>query len=144
MRSRTDAPPAATAGEAAPVVLVEHQVKSYGKGKQAVTAVHDVSFAVYPGEVFGFLGPNGPGVPFPAARQRCERPRAVSTRDLPRWWRDRQRFLPSLFQPILYLFVFGVGLGSALGRDIGTGGAAAGTRLWRVPTRRSCTRAFWP
>jgi ABC-2 type transport system permease protein len=47
-------------------------------------------------------------------------------RDLLRWWRDRQRILPSLFQPILYLFVFGVGLGSALGRGIGPGGGAAG------------------
>src|SRR5436853_5398951 len=36
-------------------------------------------------------------------------------RDLLRWWRDRQRILPSLIQPILYLFVFGVGLGSAIG-----------------------------
>jgi ABC-2 type transport system permease protein len=43
-------------------------------------------------------------------------------RDLLRWWRDRQRILPSLFQPILYLFVFGVGLGSAIG---GIGGRAA-------------------
>lgn len=42
-------------------------------------------------------------------------------RDLLRWWRDRQRILPGLAQPILYLFVFGVGLGSALG-----GGAAGG------------------
>src|SRR5262249_38314079 len=47
-------------------------------------------------------------------------------RDLLRWWRDRQRILPSLFQPILYLFVFGVGLGSALGRGIGPAGGAAG------------------
>ena len=36
-------------------------------------------------------------------------------RDLLRWWRDRQRILPSLVQPILYLFVFGVGLSSAMG-----------------------------
>src|SRR5438552_706013 len=43
-------------------------------------------------------------------------------RDLLRWWRDRQRILPSLVQPVLYLFVFGVGLSSALG---GRGGAAA-------------------
>src|SRR5256885_10610200 len=40
-------------------------------------------------------------------------------RDLLRWWRDRQRIVPSLFQPILYLFVFGVGLGSAVGAGIG-------------------------
>jgi ABC-2 type transport system permease protein len=44
-------------------------------------------------------------------------------RDLLRWWRDRQRILPSLIQPILYLFVFGVGLGSAIG---GAGAAGFG------------------
>jgi ABC-2 type transport system permease protein len=49
-------------------------------------------------------------------------------RDLLRWWRDRQRILPSIVQPILYLFVFGVGLGSAIGGGIGgaRGAAAAG------------------
>jgi ABC-2 type transport system permease protein len=40
-------------------------------------------------------------------------------RDLLRWWRDRQRILPSVVQPILYLFVFGVGLGSAIGGGLG-------------------------
>jgi len=48
-------------------------------------------------------------------------------RDVLRWWRDRQRILPSLAQPILYLFVFGVGLGSALGGGLrGAGAANAG------------------
>ncbi len=47
-------------------------------------------------------------------------------RDLLRWWRDRQRIVPSLFQPILYLFVFGVGLGSAVGGGISGGAAARG------------------
>jgi ABC-2 type transport system permease protein len=47
-------------------------------------------------------------------------------RDLLRWWRDRQRILPSLIQPVLYLFVFGVGLGSAIGGGQGGfGGAVA-------------------
>ena len=41
-------------------------------------------------------------------------------RDLLRWWRDRQRILPSIVQPILYLFVFGVGLGSAIGGALGS------------------------
>ncbi|HEY3058654.1 MAG TPA: ABC transporter permease [Chloroflexota bacterium] len=45
-------------------------------------------------------------------------------RDLLRWWRDRQRILPSLIQPVLYLFVFGVGLGSALGGGGGRFGGA--------------------
>jgi ABC-2 type transport system permease protein len=47
-------------------------------------------------------------------------------RDLLRWWRDRQRILPSIVQPILYLFVFGVGLGSALSGGIGGQAGALG------------------
>src|SRR5256885_9714241 len=47
-------------------------------------------------------------------------------RDLLRWWRDRQRILPSVVPPILYLFVFGVGLGSALGGGRGAGASAPG------------------
>ena len=46
-------------------------------------------------------------------------------RDLLRWWRDRQRILPSVVQPILYLFVFGVGLGSSIGGALGSRGAGA-------------------
>ncbi len=38
-------------------VTVSHVSKSFG----AVKAVQDVSFEVYPGEVFGLLGPNGAG-----------------------------------------------------------------------------------
>jgi ABC-2 type transport system permease protein len=45
-------------------------------------------------------------------------------RDLLRWWRDRQRILPSLVQPLLYLFVFGVGLSSAMGGGLGQRAAA--------------------
>jgi ABC-2 type transport system permease protein len=47
-------------------------------------------------------------------------------RDLLRWWRDRQRILPSAVQPILYLFVFGVGLGSAISGGRGSGASALG------------------
>jgi ABC-2 type transport system permease protein len=47
-------------------------------------------------------------------------------RDLLRWWRDRSRILPSLVQPLLYLFVFGLGLGSAIG-------SAAGGRFGTLP-----------
>ena len=38
-------------------VKVSHVSKSFGE----VKAVQDVSFEVYPGEVFGLLGPNGAG-----------------------------------------------------------------------------------
>lgn len=40
-----------------PTVVVSHVSKAFGDTK----AVEDVSFEVYPGEVFGLLGPNGAG-----------------------------------------------------------------------------------
>lgn len=40
-----------------PTVSVSHLAKSFGNFK----AVNDVSFEVYPGEIFGLLGPNGAG-----------------------------------------------------------------------------------
>ena len=40
-----------------PSVVVEHLTKRFG----AFTAVNDVSFEAYHGEIFGFLGPNGAG-----------------------------------------------------------------------------------
>jgi ABC-2 type transport system ATP-binding protein len=40
-----------------PTVTVSHLSKSFGR----VQAVQDVSFEVYPGEIFGLLGPNGAG-----------------------------------------------------------------------------------
>ncbi len=40
-----------------PIVEVSHLQKHFGQ----VQAVSDVSFAVYPGEIFGLLGPNGAG-----------------------------------------------------------------------------------
>jgi ABC-2 type transport system ATP-binding protein len=41
----------------APTVMVSHLSKSFGP----VRAVEDVSFEVFPGEIFGLLGPNGAG-----------------------------------------------------------------------------------
>ena len=48
-------------------------------------------------------------------------------RDLIRYWRDRMRVFASLAQPILFLFVFGSGLSSALrgGSTGGLGGAGS-------------------
>ncbi|HZY41501.1 MAG TPA: ATP-binding cassette domain-containing protein, partial [Anaerolineae bacterium] len=40
-----------------PTVVVSHLSKAFGP----VQAVEDVSFEVYPGEIFGLLGPNGAG-----------------------------------------------------------------------------------
>jgi ABC-2 type transport system permease protein len=42
-------------------------------------------------------------------------------RDLLRWWRDRPRIIVSLAQPLLFLIVFGAGLGSSLGGSFGAG-----------------------
>jgi ABC-2 type transport system permease protein len=69
----------------------------------------------------GLAGARRPSAPRAAVRGAY----IIWYRDLLRWWRDRQRILPSLFQPILYLVVFGVGLGTAIGGGLG-GPAAAG------------------
>jgi ABC-2 type transport system permease protein len=42
-------------------------------------------------------------------------------RDLLRFWRDRSRIIGSFAQPILFLVVFGVGLGSSIGGGFGAG-----------------------
>lgn len=43
--------------ESPPAIVVDHVTKRYGD----ITAVDDISFEVYPGEIFAFLGPNGAG-----------------------------------------------------------------------------------
>lgn len=47
-------------------------------------------------------------------------------RDILRFWRDRMRLVGSLAQPLLFLIVFGTGLGSALGGGGGFGAGATG------------------
>src|ERR1700744_6366266 len=40
-----------------PIITVKNLIKKYGD----FTAVNDISFEVYEGEIFGLLGPNGAG-----------------------------------------------------------------------------------
>jgi ABC-2 type transport system permease protein len=47
-------------------------------------------------------------------------------RDILRYWRDRVRAIVGLAQPLLFLVVFGAGLGSSLGGSFGGGAAGAG------------------
>jgi ABC-2 type transport system permease protein len=47
-------------------------------------------------------------------------------RDLLRYWRDRVRAIVGLAQPILFLAVFGAGLGSSLGGSFSAGGPGGG------------------
>lgn len=42
-------------------IIVNNLTKKYGKGKEKVLAVDDVSFDVNPGEIFGLIGPDGAG-----------------------------------------------------------------------------------
>lgn len=47
-------------------------------------------------------------------------------RDLLRYWRDRVRAIVGLAQPLLFLVVFGAGLGSSLGGSFSAGGGPGG------------------
>ena len=40
----------------------------------------------------------------------------VAERELLRYWRDKARIVSTLFQPMMFLFIFGVGLGGTLAR----------------------------
>ena len=42
-------------------IIVNNLTKTYGKKTEKVLAVHDVSFDVRPGEIFGLIGPDGAG-----------------------------------------------------------------------------------
>lgn len=43
------------------IIKVKGLVKKFGKPKEEITAVNNISFSVKEGEVFGILGPNGAG-----------------------------------------------------------------------------------
>lgn len=61
---------------------------------------------------------NAEVLPAPAARRSGSALRAIYIvwyRDILRFWRDRARVLGSLAQPLFFLVVFGIGLGSSLG-----------------------------
>ncbi|NLU49433.1 MAG: ABC transporter, partial [Syntrophomonadaceae bacterium] len=40
-------------------------------------------------------------------------------RELKRFWREKARIITALVQPMMWLFIMGVGLGSAFGRGGG-------------------------
>ena len=40
-----------------PVIVLDGLTKSYGKHR----GIENISFSVAPGEIFGFIGPNGAG-----------------------------------------------------------------------------------
>ncbi|HPH24917.1 MAG TPA: ABC transporter ATP-binding protein, partial [Chitinophagaceae bacterium] len=42
-------------------VVVNNIIKTYGKKKQKVTALNDISFKVKKGDIFGIIGPDGAG-----------------------------------------------------------------------------------
>ncbi len=42
-------------------ISVKNIIKTYGKKKQKVTALNDISFDVNEGEIFGIIGPDGAG-----------------------------------------------------------------------------------
>ncbi len=44
-----------------PIIIARQLCKTYGAGRRQVTAVQDISFDVFPGELFGLFGPNGAG-----------------------------------------------------------------------------------
>jgi ABC-2 type transport system permease protein len=79
--------------------------------------------------------PNGVLAGAPTAATRARSGTAWATlraiyiiwyRDILRFWRDRMRLIGSLAQPLLFLLVFGTGLGSALGGSGGFGAGATG------------------
>lgn len=74
----------------------------------------------------GLLRPRAAAAPRPMATRTAAFARGVAVvwyRDLLRFWRDRARIVGSLAQPLLFLVVFGAGLGSSIGGAFSPGGA---------------------
>ncbi|PAV13314.1 hypothetical protein ASJ81_18195 [Methanosarcina spelaei] len=44
-----------------PIIEVKNLVKTFDSRGKKITAVNDVSFNVFKGEIFGMIGPNGAG-----------------------------------------------------------------------------------
>lgn len=56
-----DAPASKTATEAEPLLSVRNLTRTFGSGDNEVTAVKDVSFELYPGEIVALVGESGSG-----------------------------------------------------------------------------------
>lgn len=77
----------------------------------------------------GLLQPRAATAPRPISGRTAAFARGVAVvwyRDLLRFWRDRARIVGSLAQPLLFLVVFGAGLGSSIGGAFSPGGGAGG------------------
>ena len=77
-------------------------------------------------------GPAAGAVPIRVARRAllhdARGAKIVFQREMIRWWQDRSRFVVSLLQPVLYLFVLGTGLSSLVSG--GTGGVSLRTFIF--------------
>lgn len=61
MRAREDASVGSGVNNVEPLVRVSGITKTFGRGRRATRAVHDVSFEIYPGERVGLVGESGSG-----------------------------------------------------------------------------------
>jgi ABC-type glutathione transport system ATPase component len=45
-----------------PIIEVKNLIKTFNSRGKKITAMNDVSFNVFKGEIFGMIGPNGAGL----------------------------------------------------------------------------------